>query len=113
MRGKVAPEFAARICLRTWWNITRPHTLSATRWLVEWLRVHLSIDDGTKLSPHRLAASALVRALAWSESTVEPPETMLATLMQMNIQFIIELSRSCCGLVEALPARVVEESFLQ
>jgi hypothetical protein len=111
LRGKVDPVFAARICFRTWWNITRPNTISATQWLVEWLRDHLLMDDKTKLSPHRLAAAAFLRALIWSESQSDTSEMMLATLMKMNVQFIIELSRSCCGLVEALPPSVIEESL--
>jgi hypothetical protein len=103
--------FAARLCLRTWWSVTRHHTAEATAWLINWLRKQLLIDEGGKLSPYRLACAALVRALIWPESPRSSEELVLASHLEIDGLFIIQLSQPCCGLIEALPPFVSQETL--
>jgi hypothetical protein len=103
-RGKMDPVFAARIGLKTWWAITRDHLSSATDWLTGWFRRQLSITDRTSVSPKRLACAALVRALLWPDPDgVGSNANALASQLQVDILFLVQISRACCGLVEALP----------
>jgi hypothetical protein len=123
MRGKVDPIFAATVCLRTWWRVTRHDLDSGTAWLVRWLRQQLCIDETgvSEISPQRLVCAALVRALVWpsnSSNTKSGKSTatstsapVLATLLHVPSHFLIQLAQSCCGLVEAVPAAVAEEAW--
>ena len=78
---------------------------------MEWLdcALRLGMNDRTTKSPYRLACAALIRALLWSEEGVPT----LATRLQFSNDFLVRLSLSCCGLVEALPASVMEQSWKQ
>lgn len=109
-RGQIDPVFAARIGLKTWWAITRDYLSSATDWLTGWLRHHLSITNRTSVSPNRLACAALVRALLWPDPLDGggPCANLLAGQLEMDILFLIQISRGCCGLVEALPNSQIE-----
>lgn len=119
MRGKVDAIFAATLCLRTWWCVTRQNLDAATAWLVRWLRQQLGVDESdlSKISPHRLVCAALVRALVWpsnsksnnNNNTSSVP--VLATMLHVPSHFLIQLAQSCCGLVEAVPATVAEEAW--
>jgi hypothetical protein len=109
-REKVDPEFAARTILRTWWRtITCANSISSG-WLMEWLddALQLGLKDRTTTSPYRLACAALIRVLLWSEDKDTPS---LATQLGFSNDFLVRLSLSCCGLVEALPASVIEKSW--
>jgi hypothetical protein len=110
-RGKVDPVFAATICFRTWWAITRNELPVATSWLVMWLRHRLSITENTAASPNRLVCAALVRALIWPERKDGTRETPLANKLQLDGVFLIQLSQACCGLVEALPDYITESNW--
>ena len=127
LRGKVDPIFAATVCLRSWWRVTRHHLDAATTWLVDWLSAHLGMhgkDNDTQsitmISPNRLACAALVRALVWpcisgssrsgSGSAVEAAP-VLARQFGMSSHFLVQLAQACCGLVEAVPAQVAEEAW--
>jgi len=110
LRGKIDPVFAATVCFRTWWLITRqPNLAEATEWLTAWLRRKLSLSDRTATSPHRLVCAALVRALIWPEKRDDAVDAILAYKLQLDSSFVVQLSQSCCGLVEALPDYVSEE----
>jgi hypothetical protein len=119
----VDPIYAATVCLRTWWCVTRHHLDTATVWLVRWLRQQLCIDDTdiSVISPQRLVCAALVRALVWPSNSsniktgrntrTSTSSPVLATLLQVPSHFLVQLAQSCCGLVEAVPAGVAEEAW--
>ena len=108
-RGKIDPVFAATACLRTWWMITQHHLSEASSWLTMWLRRKLSISEKTTAkSPNRLVCAALVRALLWPEQRDGGMKAILAYKLQLDSSFVVQLSQSCCGLVEALPDYVSE-----
>lgn len=110
-RGKVDPVFASITCLRTWWAITRQELPMATCWLMQWLRQRLSITDNISSSPNRLVCAALVRALIWPERKEGTTETPIANKLQFNGIFLVQLSRGCCGLVEALPDYITDSNL--
>lgn len=107
LRGRVDPVFAATVCLRTWWVLTRDDINHATVWLESWLRQQLGMKPGQK-SPHRLASAALSRALIWPPAS-EPDGHVLAARLQVSRLFLLQLVQSCCGLAEAIPTHVAEE----
>lgn len=121
-RGKVDPVFAARACFRTWLLLSLDQTTQATAWLVDWLRVRLGIEQD-QVSPKRLACSALTCALVWptsdnnvvevAELEVISDEMLLAHVLDMESRFLVELSQSCCGLVEAVPPSFAHEILRQ
>ena len=110
-RGRIDPIAAARVCLRTWWRITRD-TKEATSWLVRWLQDQLEIMDNR--SCHRLACAALLRALIWpsdaSDAVQSDPSALLASYLGLPNYFITQLSLSACGLVESVPKKYIEMS---
>jgi len=111
-RGKIDPVVAATICFRTWWVVTRQrHLVEATKWLTAWLRKKLSLSEKTATSPHRLVCAALVRALIWPNQKGGGMEAILAFQLQLESSFVVQLSQSCCGLVEALPDYVSEQDL--
>lgn len=111
-RGKVDPVLAATLCFQTWWAVTRTALREATCWIMQWLRQRLSITDSAAVSPNRLVCAALVRALIRQErkgpSTTETP---LANKLQFDGIFLVQLSQSCCRLVEALPDYIAESNW--
>lgn len=110
MRGRIDPVFAASICFKTWWAITRQHVQVATQWLSQWLKKKLSMDDdGIKMSPHRLACAALVRALIWPGSKHDTDSILMAKQLEMDAKFLIHLSQPCCGLMESIPYYIAED----
>lgn len=121
VRGKVDPVFAARACFRTWFMLSVKEITQATAWLVEWLRRRLGIERD-QVSPKRLACSALTCALMWpatdgvvdaGELDETANETLLAHVLDMESLFLVELSQSCCGLVEAVPPSFALEILRQ
>jgi len=110
IRGKVDPIFAAKMCLRTWWFITRKHTKETTKCLTEWLEESLNMTAGST-SPRRLACAALARALVWPAKATDRAETILAARLEMPKSFLVSLTRSCCGLVESLPPHEAERAW--
>lgn len=108
--GKIRPVFAAKLCLRTWWCVTRNCLVKASPWLEQWLRVKLEMSHG-KLSPYRLACAALIRALLWPSMKNSHHEAVLATMLNLSPEFIVSLSRSSCGLFEALPMYTLEQNW--
>ncbi|GAX25724.1 hypothetical protein FisN_14Lh036 [Fistulifera solaris] len=111
-REKVDPEFAARAILRTWWRTFTCTNSISSEWLMEWLDdgLQLGLKNRATTSPYRLACAALIRVLLWSDEDNTPS---LATLLGFSNDFLVRLSLSCCGLVEALPASVMEKSWKQ
>ena len=109
LRGKVDPVFAATVCLRTWWVISRPNVAMATEWLTRWLCQKLSIFGQSTISPYRLVCAALVRALIWSEEQNDGADAILAHKLQLESSFLVKLCQSCCGLGEALPEHFLNE----
>jgi hypothetical protein len=111
-REKIDPEFAARTILRTWWQIAICTDSVSSEWLMEWLddTMQLGLKNRATTSPYRLACAALIRVLLWSDEQDTPS---LATRLGFSNDFLARLSLSCCGLVEALPASVMEKSWKQ
>lgn len=121
VRGKVDPVFAARSCFRAWFLLSLKETTEATAWLVHWLRTRLGINQD-QVSPKRLACSALTCALMWptNDQVVDvgelddtSDETLLANVLDMESLFLVQLSQSCCGLVEAVPPSLAHEILRQ
>jgi hypothetical protein len=77
------------------------------------LSAHDSLSEAAVAhrSPHRLACAALVRSLVWSHEDGALLNDMLASRLRVPNDFIFRLALSCCGLVEALPAYVVKDSW--
>ena len=112
-RGRIDPVFAATVCFRTWWVVTRQQNLpEATAWLTKWLRRKLSMSEKTASSPYRLACAALVRALIWPEQRNDGVDATSAFKLQLDSSFLVQLSQSCCGLVEAIPEYVSEQHLV-
>lgn len=107
MRGKVDPVFAAQACLRTWSCLSVSN--DATKWLVNWLRKKLHMENG-EVSPKRLACAALTRALMWPASEKSPD--LLAPIMSVESTFLVQLAQSCHGLMESLPSLTAEEIII-
>ena len=66
------------------------------------------MSEPTAKSPHRLVCAALVRALLWPEQRDGGMKAILAYRLRLDSSFVVQLSQSCCGLVEALPDYVAE-----
>ena len=117
-RGKVDPVFAATLFFRTWWAITKPMLTEATLWLTDWLRrqLRISVLEKTEISPYRLTCAALTQALIWPQGNDKDildnviDTTPLANKLEMDGIFLLQMTRSCCGMVEALPPNVLEAS---
>lgn len=113
-RGKVDPIFAARCFFRTWLCLTMPDTSTGSTWLVAWLRHRLGMKDDA-ISGRRLACSAILRALVWPATNkagmvdLNSPQHLLATALDVESKFLVQLAQACCGLVESLPPWVAEE----
>ncbi|KAL3913549.1 MAG: hypothetical protein SGILL_006441, partial [Bacillariaceae sp.] len=65
-------------------------------------------------SRHRLACAAIVRALVWPPTFDEDPvatsdSATLASVMEMEATFVIEICEACVGLVEAVPPEALKE----
>jgi len=121
VRGKVDPVFAARSCFRTWFLLSLKETAEATAWLINWLRTRLGIQMD-QVSSKRLACSALTCALMWpttdevvdvGELDAASDETLLSNVLDMESLFLVQLSQSCCGLVEAVPPSFAHEILRQ
>jgi len=110
-RGKVDPVFAARVCLRTWYSITRAHLSSASGWLAMWLRQQLGIDD-ERVSNKRLPCSALSRVLLWHAGSKDEG-VVLAEQLELETRFLVQLSQACWSLVEAVPPSFADELLQQ
>jgi len=127
-RGGVDPVFASRLCLRLWLILTAsgdentgshsPKRQMATEWLSSWLSFRLRTGEG-KGRTNGLACAAVCRAALWpSESDYDHgcmggrADTMvMAQELGFNTDFLLNLTESCCGLIEALPASVVKRTF--
>jgi len=127
-RGGVDPVFASRLCLRLWLILTAtcdettsgdsPKRQVATEWLAEWLSYRLRTGEETE-STNGLASAALCRAVLWpAECDYDhaclsgQAETMvMAEELGFSTKFLLYLTESCCGLIESLPASVVERAF--
>lgn len=105
-RGKVDPVFAARVCLRTWFSLTKLQLPSASAWLAAWLRRQLEIGD-TVASTKRLACATLARVLLWSAGLDEG--NVLAEQMHFESRFLVQLSQGCWSLTESVPPSIADE----
>lgn len=105
-RGKVDPVIAARVCLRTWFCLTKSQLPSASAWFTAWLRRQLEIS-GTMPSTKRLACATLARVLLWSAGLDEGK--VLAEVMHLESQFLVQLSQGCWNLTESVPPAVADE----
>lgn len=108
MRGRVNPVFAAQICLRSWLGVTKSNIPESSKWLVSFLRDALGIK-GDGISGKRLACAALVRALLWNSENVE--ERVLAQHLQIEKQFLVQISQLCLNLMESIPPWIANELF--
>mmetsp|Transcript_40312 Transcript_40312/g.45874 ORF Transcript_40312/g.45874 Transcript_40312/m.45874 type:complete len:680 (-) Transcript_40312:168-2207(-) len=102
-RGKVDPVFAAQSCLRTWLLLSISE--NSTAWLVNWLSNQLGVTKEKK-SQRRLSCAALTRALSWPTS--DKSEELLSETMGMESAFLIQLAKSCQGLIESVPTHLGE-----
>ena len=109
-RGKVDPVFAARVCLRTWFSLTKLQLPSASAWLATWLRRQLEISDGI-VSGKRLACAVLARVLLWSTGLDEG--NVLAEVLHLESQFLVQLSQGCWSLTESVPPSVADKILAQ
>lgn len=103
LRGRVDPVFAARSCFRTWFLLS--DSGESTPWLTRWLRQRLLISQGES-SQKRLACAALIRALVWP--TKGGSDQILGTMMNVESTFLVQLARSCSGLVESVPEQIAD-----
>jgi hypothetical protein len=120
LRGRVDPVFCSRSIFRAWLCLTYSVREYGSAWLVQWLRGRLGIRDAAlgeppSPSPYRLACAALVQALVWpsrpgiSADDAIASGQMLGQLLGLENNFLLELSYSCCGLVESVPSEVADE----
>ena len=109
-RGKVDPVFAARVCLRTWFSLTKSQLPSASAWLASWLRHQLEMGDKA-VSKKRLACATLARVLLWSAGLDEG--NVLAEHMNLESQFLVQLSQGCWSLTESVPPSIADELLAQ
>ena len=109
-RGKVDPVFAARVCLRTWFSLTKLQLPSASAWLAAWLRRQLEMGD-TIVSTKRLACATLARVLLWSAGLDEG--NVLAEQMHLESRFLVQLSQGCWSLTESVPPSIADELLAQ
>jgi hypothetical protein len=105
IRGRVDPVFAARSVLRTWLAISYGDKDAASTWLCKWLASQLQLHESCT---HRLACAALARSLVWPSSVAsskedEPMGSALGSAMEIEITFLVEICKSCVGLVESVP----------
>lgn len=115
--GKITPVFAGRVCFRAWHCLTHPLMLdSSAKWLEEWLRRELHLKHGQPSK--RLACAALVRTLLWadesedldlSNASEDEEQTILGTVIGLDVRFLAELAQSCCGLIQSIPFHLAEE----
>jgi hypothetical protein len=116
IRGKIDPVFAARACLRTWLRLSC--SVESSDWLVAWFRRRLGIVVGG-VSHKRLACAALVRTLMWpavddpTKEVEADSDQLLANALRIESLFLVQLCRSCCGLVEAVPPSMAEDVIRQ
>lgn len=82
-------------------------------WLEQWLRKQLDINE-TGSSSRRLVCAALARALIWPSN--EKParqgldySQILGCELEMTSKFLVQICRSCCGLVDSVPPSLAEE----
>lgn len=126
-RGLVDPVFACRVCLRLWHILTaievdktldRPRPdLMATEWLTDWLSHRLKMDDDE--NRNGLACAALCRSALWPANgdydqkylTGRARTMVMAEELEFSTHFMLSLTQSCRGLVEALPASTVKKTF--
>jgi hypothetical protein len=111
-RGRVDPVFAARLVFRSWFLLTRETKRDSNECLTGWLRQKLQMADD-ELSPRRLVCAALVRALLWPSDAASKRDlqcggksstkTLLAAKLELSSSFLVSLTRSCLGMVEAIP----------
>lgn len=109
-RGKVDPVFAARVCLRTWYFLTKAELRTASAWLSSWLRKQLGIENDC-VSQKRLACAALTQVLLWPSGANR--FRVLGEQMQLESQFLVQISRGCWSLVEAVPPSLADELLAQ
>lgn len=109
-RGKVDPVFAARICLRAWYYLTKSQLPSASSWLASWLRRQLGVGDDC-VSTKRLACAALTQVLLWPASREKA--SILAEQLKLEPRFLVQISQACWSLVEAVPPALADELLAQ
>ena len=100
IRGRVDPVFAATVCLRSWFFLTRWKKRDGTEWLTDWLQRKLNLLTP---SPRRLPCAAIVRALLWTENHHDRADAVLALRLELPNNFLVSLTQACVGLVESLP----------
>ena len=111
--SKVDPVFAARVCFRAWMKLE--NSTRSSQWLVQWLRFKLGFTSGSH-NKHRLACAAIIKALLWTSGDLPNdetiPEKVLASSMELESDFLVEMAKSCSGLVECLHDSVLESLFV-
>uniref|UniRef100_A0A7S2S8Q5 Uncharacterized protein n=1 Tax=Eucampia antarctica TaxID=49252 RepID=A0A7S2S8Q5_9STRA len=138
-RGKVNPDFAARICLRAWLSLNlNGHLKCCGPVLSSWLYAKLNLGatstkSNNQNSKHngdchnRLACAVLARVLLWpSSSSLEEDSPndndddddsdhdsnkVLAEWLDFDPSFLIALSFHCCGMVESVPPPIADDIF--
>mmetsp|Transcript_4177 Transcript_4177/g.7659 ORF Transcript_4177/g.7659 Transcript_4177/m.7659 type:complete len:702 (-) Transcript_4177:675-2780(-) len=129
IRGRVDPVFASRSIFRAWLSLSYGDKKAASNWLSQWLARRLeigafscsiNINSSEPTPSHRLACAALARSLIWpstSTTLVGPEEdsygvVSLASVMEFETKFLIEVCESCVGLVESVPSGELEETSM-
>lgn len=97
-RGRLDPIYAARICLKTWFLLTRLYPSSGP-WLERWLigRLRLQTSD---FSLNRLPHAAIAHALLWDDELPNKEKATLAESLKFSPRFLIDLAQVPCGIME-------------
>jgi len=121
VRSCIDPVFATRLCLRVWLVLqlgastgARPASKSNI-WLESWFRSSLGMNTSRNNAPSvkKLACAALSRALLWPDNESDTvwyhtmagkKTTILAEALDFKCSFLTELTQSCCGIMECVPA---------
>ena len=121
VRGSIDPVFASRLCLRVWLVLQLSvstggrSTGKSNIWLESWLRSILGMNTSRNNAPSvkKWACAALARALLWPDNesdtvwyhTMAGKKTsILAEALDFKCSFLTELTQSCCGMMECVPA---------
>ena len=117
--GIVDPNFATRLCLRTWLALNCKDSKDHNQFLSFWLGAKLKFHESNP-EKNRLACAVLTRVLIWEDSnndfdddkerqqnsTPRSSSNILAKSLHLDQSFIISLTKNCCGMVESVPPMI-------
>ena len=122
LRGGIDPVFAATMCFRVWLYLQQncQENNHANSWLESWLRSRLGISSNVgSVSKRRLACAVLARSLLWPDednladynSGAGKQPAVLGEALGLNKQFLVDICKSCCGLVDAVPPSFLHKHY--